>query len=147
MIGEPEGGFFWLRSGGRKERLPTNAKLYHATAPLLLRTAGLVFHFLLRIRYRRWMVAVVSGRATSQKSESCEEYRCYDFRNCPVCHLLAYAYFVLILQSKIGRNRGSKIVLIDGSRLAELMIEFSVAVATDTTYTVKRIDNDFFESI
>jgi restriction system protein len=42
---------------------------------------------------------------------------------------------------------GSKIVLIDGSRLAEVMIEFSVAVATDTTYTVKRIDNDFFESI
>jgi restriction system protein len=42
---------------------------------------------------------------------------------------------------------GSKIVLIDGSRLAELMIEFGVAVATDATYTVKRIDNDFFESI
>ena len=41
----------------------------------------------------------------------------------------------------------SKIVLIDGSRLAELMIEFGVAVATDATYTVKRIDNDFFESI
>jgi restriction endonuclease Mrr len=37
--------------------------------------------------------------------------------------------------------------LIDGSRLAELMIEFGVAVGTDTTYTVKRIDNDFFESI
>jgi restriction endonuclease Mrr len=32
-------------------------------------------------------------------------------------------------------------------RLAELMIEFGVAVATDATYTVKRIDNDFFESI
>ena len=43
---------------------------------------------------------------------------------------------------------GSKIVLIDGSRLAEkLMIEFGVAVATHATYTVKRIDNDFFESI
>jgi restriction endonuclease Mrr len=42
---------------------------------------------------------------------------------------------------------GSKIVLIDGSRLSELMIEFGVAVATDATYTVKRIDNDFFESI
>jgi restriction endonuclease Mrr len=27
------------------------------------------------------------------------------------------------------------------------MIEFGVAVATDATYTVKRIDNDFFESI
>jgi predicted helicase len=32
---------------------------------------------------------------------------------------------------------GSKIVLIDGSRLAELMIEFGVTVATDATYTVK----------
>ena len=42
---------------------------------------------------------------------------------------------------------GSKIVLIDGSSLAELMIEFGVAVATDATYTVKRIGNDFFESI
>ena len=41
----------------------------------------------------------------------------------------------------------SKIVLIDGLKLAELMIEFGVAVATDATYTVKRIDNDFFESI
>ena len=40
---------------------------------------------------------------------------------------------------------GSKIVLIDGSRLTELMIEFGVAVATEATYTVKRIDNDFFE--
>jgi Restriction endonuclease len=38
---------------------------------------------------------------------------------------------------------GSKIVLIDGSRLAELMVEFGVAVTTDATYTVKRIDNDF----
>jgi restriction system protein len=35
----------------------------------------------------------------------------------------------------------SKIVLIDE------MIEFGVAVAMDATYTVKRIDNDFFEVI
>jgi restriction system protein len=42
---------------------------------------------------------------------------------------------------------GSKIVLIDGSRLTELMVEFGVAVATGATYTVKRIDNDFFQSI
>jgi restriction endonuclease Mrr len=48
-----------------------------------------------------------------------------------------------LADSKIG----SKIVLIDGPRVAELMIEFGVAVATDATYTVKRIDNDFFESI
>jgi restriction system protein len=42
---------------------------------------------------------------------------------------------------------GSKIALIDGSRLTELMIEFGVAVATEATYTVKRIGNHFFESI
>jgi restriction system protein len=42
---------------------------------------------------------------------------------------------------------GSKIVLIDGSKLAELMVEFGVGVATDATYTVNRIDNDFFETI
>jgi hypothetical protein len=45
------------------------------------------------------------------------------------------------------REQDRKIVLIDGSRLAELMIEFGVAVAADATYTVKRIDNDFFEPI
>jgi len=88
IIGQAEGGASGYPSGGQKERLPTNATPYQP--PFLLRAAGLVFHFLLRIRCRRWMVAVVSGRATSQKSESCEEYRCYDFRNYPVCHLLAY---------------------------------------------------------
>jgi restriction endonuclease Mrr len=31
--------------------------------------------------------------------------------------------------------------------LAEFIIEFGVAVAPDATYTVKRIDNDFFASI
>ena len=41
----------------------------------------------------------------------------------------------------------SKIVLIDGLKLTELMIGFGVSVATDAIYTVKRIDNDFFESI
>jgi restriction system protein len=57
---------------------------------------------------------------------------------------------IFITTSDFSRDANdyvSKIVLIDGSSLAELMIEFEVAVATDTTYTVKRIDNDFFESI
>jgi hypothetical protein len=34
---------------------------------------------------------------------------------------------------------GSKIVLIDGPRLAELMIEFEVAVATNATYTIRLV--------
>lgn len=37
-----------------------------------------------------------------------------------------------------------KVVLIDGSQLAEHMINFGVAVTTKVTYEVKRIDSDYF---
>ena len=36
------------------------------------------------------------------------------------------------------------IILIDGKRLAELMIEFDVGVSTQKVYKLKRIDKDFF---
>ncbi|NJL82664.1 MAG: restriction endonuclease [Chloroflexaceae bacterium] len=39
---------------------------------------------------------------------------------------------------------GSKIVLIDGKQLSQLMIEYDVGVATASIYYVKRIDSDFF---
>lgn len=39
----------------------------------------------------------------------------------------------------------TKIVLIDGEQLAELMIDFDLAVATTHTFAIKRIDNDYFE--
>jgi restriction system protein len=38
-----------------------------------------------------------------------------------------------------------KVVLIDGKRLAQLMIDFEVGVATARTYQVKRVDSDYFE--
>ena len=38
-----------------------------------------------------------------------------------------------------------RIVLIDGRRLAELMIDFNLGVATVETYHVKEIDSDYFE--
>jgi restriction system protein len=38
-----------------------------------------------------------------------------------------------------------KIVLIDGAELAELLIEHDIAVSTEATYVVKRLDNDYFE--
>jgi len=37
-----------------------------------------------------------------------------------------------------------RLILIDGRRLAELMIDHNVGVATAATYEVKRIDSDFF---
>lgn len=38
----------------------------------------------------------------------------------------------------------TKIVLIDGEQLADLMIDFNLAVTTTHTFTIKRIDNDYF---
>jgi restriction system protein len=39
----------------------------------------------------------------------------------------------------------SKIVLIDGRELAEMMIDYGVGVSTGRVYQVKRIDYDYFE--
>ena len=38
-----------------------------------------------------------------------------------------------------------KVVLIDGRRLTELMIDFGVGVNTSATYDVKRVDSDYFD--
>lgn len=38
-----------------------------------------------------------------------------------------------------------KVVLIDGRRLAQLMIDFEVCVATARTFQVKRLDSDYFD--
>jgi len=39
----------------------------------------------------------------------------------------------------------TKVVLIDGEMLANLMIDFDVGVSISTTYTLKRIDSDYFD--
>jgi len=38
-----------------------------------------------------------------------------------------------------------KIILIDGRRLAELMIEHGIGVAEEHAYSVKKIDSDYFD--
>jgi restriction system protein len=42
------------------------------------------------------------------------------------------------------QNIDSKIILIDGRRLAELMIEHNVGVSTVASYQIKKIDSDYF---
>lgn len=42
------------------------------------------------------------------------------------------------------RNIGKKIVLLDGSALATLMIDNNVGVSIEATYEVKKIDSDYF---
>lgn len=39
----------------------------------------------------------------------------------------------------------TKVILINGARLAELMFDNDVGVSTESSYVVKRIDSDFFE--
>ena len=43
-----------------------------------------------------------------------------------------------------ANNIDTKVILIAGARLAELMIDYGVGVTTDATYEVKRIDADYF---
>lgn len=38
----------------------------------------------------------------------------------------------------------AKVILIDGERLAELMIDYNVGVSLNTTYEIKKVDHDFF---
>ena len=43
-----------------------------------------------------------------------------------------------------NKQHTAKIVLVDGQKLAKLMIEYNLGVSTEITYQVKRIDTDFF---
>lgn len=44
-----------------------------------------------------------------------------------------------------AREAAVRIVLIDGEQLAELMIDHGVGVADSRPYTVKKMDNDYFD--
>ncbi|MFI9632562.1 restriction endonuclease [Nocardia sp. NPDC051929] len=44
-----------------------------------------------------------------------------------------------------AQNIGTRVILIDGGRLAELMIRYGVGVQTRQTFTVVEVDEDYFE--
>ncbi len=44
-----------------------------------------------------------------------------------------------------AKNVQQKVILIDGTRLAELMIEHNIGVTTTRTISLKRMDSDYFE--
>lgn len=46
----------------------------------------------------------------------------------------------------VKRLQQKKIVLIDGERLTQLMIDHNIGVSTTETYTVKQVDNDYFDT-
>ena len=47
----------------------------------------------------------------------------------------------------INYAKGQNIVLIDGEKLVELMIKYNVGCYTDSVYSLKKLDLDFFENI
>ncbi len=42
------------------------------------------------------------------------------------------------------KQHTTKVVLVDGTALAKLMIEYNLGVSTEAIYAIKRIDSDFF---
>lgn len=44
-----------------------------------------------------------------------------------------------------AKSISQKVILIDGPRLAELMIEHNIGVSTSRTISLKRVDSDYFE--
>lgn len=48
---------------------------------------------------------------------------------------------------RAGREASVKVRLIDGDELAELMIDFNIGVSDEKSYTVKKIDSDFFDEL
>ena len=45
---------------------------------------------------------------------------------------------------EILKKTPKHIILIDGSRLAQLMIDHDIGVSTEKVYKVKRLDSDYF---
>jgi len=46
--------------------------------------------------------------------------------------------------AEYAANLDSKVILIDGRRLAQLMVDFNVGATLVTSYEVKRVDTDYF---
>ena len=46
--------------------------------------------------------------------------------------------------TEFAANIQTKVILIGGTQLAELMIDHGVGVTTEATYELKRIDSDYF---
>jgi restriction system protein len=66
----------------------------------------------------------------------------------PICHeqavVVGWSSFSREAEDYVQRIE-RKIVLIDGRRLAQLMLEYDVGVATARAYVVKKVDLDYFD--
>ena len=54
------------------------------------------------------------------------------------------AHFSKEAENYVRKQLTTKVVLVDGTMLAKLMIEYGLGVSTQTVYAIKKIDTDFF---
>ena len=54
------------------------------------------------------------------------------------------AQFTKEARAYADKQHTTKVVLVDGSSLSKLMIEYNLGVSIETTYEIKRMDTDFF---
>lgn len=59
--------------------------------------------------------------------------------------ILSTSTFTRDATTFVDRIEGKKVVLIDGNRLAELMLSHNVGVTTTEVYNLKEVSNDFFD--
>ena len=59
--------------------------------------------------------------------------------------ILTTSQFTKDAKDFVDRIEGKKVVLIDGERLADLMIQHNVGVTTTNVYELKEVSNDFFD--
>ena len=55
------------------------------------------------------------------------------------------AQFTKEAKEYANKQHTTKNVLVDGTSLAKLMIEYNIGVSVETTYSIKKIDSDFFD--
>ena len=61
--------------------------------------------------------------------------------------LITTSTFTEEAQKTARKNPQYKIILIDGKRMASLMIEYNLGVSLQETYVVKKVDQDYFDQI
>jgi restriction system protein len=59
--------------------------------------------------------------------------------------ILTTSQFTREARDFVERIEGKKVVLIDGERLADLMIDHAVGVTTSKVYELREVSNDFFD--
>lgn len=92
------------------------------------------------IQAKRWSVDTTIGRPEIQKFVGA-----LAGQGAQKGLFITTAQFSKEARNYVGKQSATKVVLVDGEKLARLMIENDVGVSTQSIYRIKKIDSDFFD--